>query len=537
MMLAALAGAAITLVAAAVIGGRHAESSTAGAQTQAAAGETQGTTNAPGYGDLVKGPAVGAQSGGGPTSAPGSAGKATATAPGNLTKSGERKSLVGATREGVFKDYFEFGIHGPLTLDGAPLNLAEDPVTGLKGYVTYINRHGGVNGLKVRLFIVDDRYTVQGGQQAADKLVKEIKPFFISGTLGIDQIAKVAKAARSASIPYFAGGGPEPEFRNLMYQNLSNYDQDAHVVADFVCKYGAQYVGGKQHSDVRIGTSTLQSENILPVEKRFIAEVTQRGCVKTPVSAAARGTIKKPTEQSSYQDQMIKLRTAYGSGPGGETNLIIPFQDPITTSRQVVEWAGSGYRPKWTIMDFAHESNTVLELMHGEWSTDNPSCPGGTCRMRVMSLACYYHPEGGGDPYNPAKCAQMGEAHRDWVSLGQVDYDQNAGGSAGGHSNYNYTEDGWHTDGSGGAAGYQWTHFWLAAMKAIGTDPTREKFVAALNAYSNFSDLITGPITFRGSSNTLIGNKKFVLFEARSASQGLEWRQVTEITPSLVDHF
>ena len=47
-------------------------------------------------------------------------------------------------------------------------------------------------------------------------------------------------------------------------------------------------------------------------------------------------------------------------------------------------------------------------------------------------------------------------------------------------------------------------------MKAIGTDPTREKFLAALNAYDNYSNLLTGPITFKGSPNRMIGATKFV---------------------------
>ena len=71
-------------------------------------------------------------------------------------------------------------------------------------------------------------------------------------------------------------------------------------------------------------------------------------------------------------------------------------------------------------------------------------------------------------------------------------------------------------------------------MKAIGADPTREKFVAALNAYDNYSNLVTGPITFKGSPNTMIGSTKFVLLEGKS---NLKYRQVTEITPGLVDHF
>ena len=72
------------------------------------------------------------------------------------------------------------------------------------------------------------------------------------------------------------------------------------------------------------------------------------------------------------------------------------------------------------------------------------------------------------------------------------------------------------------------------ALKAIGTDPTREKFTAALNAYDSYSNLITGPISLKGSPNRMIGSTKFVLLEGMA---NLKYRQVTEITPGLVDHF
>jgi hypothetical protein len=133
----------------------------------------------------------------------------------------------------------------------------------------------------------------------------------------------------------------------------------------------------------------------------------------------------------------------------------------------------------------------------------------------------------------------MGEAHRQFVSLGNVTYDANAGGNQGGHSSYNYqegnpTSDGWTKDGAGAAFGYSTVYSWVGAMKALGADPTREKFLAALNLYDNYSNLITGPISFRGSANHMIGANKFVVLEGTAQQR---YRQVTEITPGLVDHF
>jgi ABC-type branched-subunit amino acid transport system substrate-binding protein len=516
-MMAVLGAAAITLIAAAAIGGRQTE---AAAGPSRVLGASEANPDAPDYGDLVEGPAVGPEATGGPEAAGG--GPETTTGPGAAGPAVERRSTEGATRIGVFSNYFKIGAHAPITFDGAPLNLAEDPITGLKGYITYVNRQGGINGLKARIYIEDDRYTTQGGRQVADRLTKEIKPFIIEGTLGIDQIHKVAVAAKATGTPYMAGGGPEPEFQQItdMYQIISNYDQYSDMVVGFICKYGAKYVGGSKPADIRLGTTTLNSDYILPVEKRLVDKLTKRKCVRTPVDSRARGTINKPTEQSTYSGQMIDLRASYGNQGA---NLVIPLQDPVSTSRQVLEWRSSGYTPKWTIANFAHDSDTALTLFQGAWTG-----------MRVMSGACYYHPQGGGKPYDANLCAKMGEAHTQWVKLGPVTYDENAGGSAGGRGSYTYDESSWGTDGSGGAAGYQLVYFWHGALKSIGSDPTREKFLGALNAYDVYSNLITGPISFKGSSNPMIGATKFVLLEGMD---NLKYRQVTEITPGLVDHF
>jgi substrate-binding family protein len=520
-MIAALCAAAITLIAAAVIGGRNAEGS-----TTAGTGLTPSTINTP---TTTTGPKAKTTTGPTATTGPKAVGGKVQTPSGPVTVNpgGQRVSQTGATRVGVFKDHFLFGVHTPVTNGGAPWHLSDAIVAGTKGYVTYINRNGGINGLKARVTIKDDQYTTGGARQVGDALAKEIKPFLIEGTLGIDQIHAVALAAHAVGIPYMAGGGPEPEHKSVgMYELYTSYDADMHGLANFICKYGKSYVG---ETEVRLGTTTLNSGLILPVEKRFVRDLESRKCVHTPVDPKARGTIGKPTDQATYGDELQKFRDSYG---GKGVNLIVPLQDPLTTSRQVNEnthYEGVRYHPKWTFVNFAHDGDLEYKLMGGRW-----------IGFRGLSPICYYHPSGGGQPYNPALCAKMGEAHRQFTSLGHVTYDENAGGSEGGPSSYDYQEgnaasDGWVKDGgSGGALGYSIVYSWYGAMKAAGADLTREKFLAALNAYDNYSDLVTGPITYKGSSNHMIGADKFVVLEGTAQQR---YRQVTDITPGLVDHF
>jgi ABC-type branched-subunit amino acid transport system substrate-binding protein len=518
-LVAALSAATVVLVSAAIIGARKAESGappTGGAKSIANGYNTAPSESVvPGETAPVQAGDTGVTTPGGPTG-----GKGTAKAPAAAVKPPPGQQAVsapGATRIGIFSDYFKFFIHGPVTVGGAPLNLAEDPVTGFKGYITYVNRQGGVNGRKIRMKLADDQYTTDGGSDAAKTMVQD-QPFFAAGSLGIDQIAIAAKAARDNKIPYFAGGGPEPEAKNWqMYQSYINYDEDARIVAAFICKYGTAYVPG---GEVRVGVSTLNSEWIRPVTERFVSQYLPQAC-GIQVDRAALVYIEKPTTQTNYTQQILQLRQSYA---GKSANLIIPFQDPLTTSREVAEMSAQNYPPhKWNIMNFAHDSDTALTLMGKKWS--------GT-GTQIMSPSCYYIAPTADDP---SKCAAMGEAHRQWASLGQVTYDENVGGSYGSSSgSYNYTEDSWKTDGSGGSSGYQGVHFWLKSMRDIGIDPTREKFLSSLALYDRYTDLITGPITFRATSNTMKGATLFVLLEGGADDK---WKQRVDITPGLVDHF
>jgi len=516
-LLAAITSALIVLLGGAVLGARNTARDPSRAAYERRGGPDRSLAGAPEAVDPLTGEvapdANGAASA--PTATSGPGGGRSGTGPAGSVPA---QSQPGATREGIFSDHIRVGVHAPITFDGQPLNLADDPITGFKGYVTHLNRSGGVHGRKIRVFLEDDRYTTGGGRQVADKLVKEIKPFIISGTLGVDQIYLVAKSAGDAGIPYMAVGGPEPEWRTMgMFQLGSSYDQYVGKLADWICKNGKAYVG---ENEVRIGTTTLDSPYILPVRDRFLDRLAKGGCVVTPIDPNANDKIIKPTEQNTYQGQLLKLRNSYG---GKGANLVVPLQDPISTARQVAElkpYKGQGYSPKWTFSNFAHDSDTALALMAGEWTG-----------VRGLSGGCYYHPNGNPNAYNPAQCARIDIAHDQWVNLGQVTFDENAGGCGGGRCNYNYNESTWTEDGSGGAAGYQLLYFWHGALNAMGPDPTREKFVAALRAYDNYSNLVTGPITFKGSGNVMRGADKVALLEGQS---NLKFKQ---ITPGLVDQF
>lgn len=404
-------------------------------------------------------------------------------------------SVQGATRIGVTPTEIRWGLHAPETFDGAPLNLAEDPLKGVDIYLKVLNDSGGVNGRKVKKFFADDRYTVEGGQTAGKKLINDDKVFFVSGALGVDQIAQVAKLAREAKpapVPYMAGGGSEEPFKSIgMFQAASSYD--THLVKL------AQYLGtlskdrnSPYFGKTRVGVSRLDSPYIQPsVETVFKKALADNGLQLVKVV-----TVDKPTVQKTYATQILDLK-------GANTQIFVPAQDPITTSRMVLECKGQACPWEYAISNFAHESDVALTLMQGEWS---PGFSPTSKTVYGLAGGCYYRIPGG-------NCGALPTARDQWIKAnGEADFNK---------------------DGQGGVAGYQVVHFWLKALRDMGPDPTREKMIAALSNYQGYNDLISAPITHKGSPNFSRGADQFVRYRSTNkpgpdAATRFTWEQISD---------
>ena len=421
-------------------------------------------------------PAVGA---GGSSSAPGAAPSGGGGTGGSASP--PAASPTGGDTTGVSASEINIGIHAPLTFSGVPLNLAEDPVKGIYTYTDYINNHGGINGRKIVIDLQDDRYDQEGARNSAQTLVNDHKNFMISGTLGIDQVATVAAEAAKRGVPYTAAGGSETAPIPGMYQLSGSYTTHAQKLADFMAK------DDKLSKLKKLGVIAVDSEFVKPVVAEFKKAVESYGFKIVTVVYN-----QKPAQNPDYNGYILQLRQA-------GTEVVVPLTDPLTT-QQIVQRCAGGAACGWTytFSNFAHDSDTALALFTPTWSQQ---------QVRGLSSGCYYMaPEVDG-----ANCAQMKVARQQWIEA--------------------HGEDDWVTNGSGGATGYQIVSFLKGALSAAGKDLTRERFRGALAAYNGYSDLITGPITFAGKTNTMHGIEKMTVLEAQSDNK------FKMITPGLVDGF
>jgi ABC-type branched-subunit amino acid transport system substrate-binding protein len=435
-----------------------------GAAAQAAPGDTVPGDTVPGASD----PGAATGGGGDGGSVVGDGGATTA-------------SPCGGDTTGVTDSEIHIGIHAPITFSGVPLNLAEDPITGVHTYTDYINANGGINGRKIVLDIQDDRYDSDGARNSAQTLINDHKNFVVSGTLGIDQVAIVATEAANRGVPYVAAGGVESAPIPGMSQLSASYTTHAQMLAQFMAK------DPKLSKLKKVGVIAVDSQFVRPLVQEFKDALAPYG-----FQVVAEIYNQKPAQNPDYNGYILKLRQA-------GTEVVVPLTDPLTT-QQIVQRCAAGAACGWTytFSNFAHDSDTALTLFTPTWATQN---------VRGLSSGCYYQaPEVDGD-----NCAQMKVAREQWVAArGQADWDEN---------------------GSGGASGYQIVSFLKGALAGAGTDLTRERFRDALAAYDHYSDLITGPITFAGSSNTMHGAERMTVLEAQSTNK------YKMISPGFVDGF
>jgi ABC-type branched-subunit amino acid transport system substrate-binding protein len=414
------------------------------------------------------------------------------------------ESTVGATRVGVTPDAIRWGLHAPKTFDGAPLPLADDPLLGVDIYLQHINQ-AGIHGRKIQKFFADDRYTVEGAKGASNDLLNDKQVFYVSGTLGVDQVATVAAAARDtkpAPTPYMAAGGSEADFKSIgMYQIAGSYDTHLIMLAEFLAKESAKPPCQALPGSIPANETCQPGQSIYGGRKKVAAvELDSKyisGSVESLKNAVTANGLEwvgkvgvpKFTDASNthvYTGQCLALQQM-------GAQIVVPATDPLTTTNMTVTGGCEQFR--WTMSNFAHDSDVALDLMQRKWTN-----------ARGLSGGCYY------EEWNTAlagKCAKLKEAHDAWVAINP----QASGGGS------------WSQDGQGGISGYQITHFWLAALKNIGPDPTREKFVAALSAYVNYNDLVTGPLTFKGVPNIAHGIDVMAVYEAQSNGK---WKQISD---------
>lgn len=407
---------------------------------------------------------------------------------------GEEPLPKGGSTVGVTEKSIKYGVHIPLTFNKAPVPLGGPVARGIVTYAQFLNENGGINGRTVDVRIKDDEFTTDGAANAGKALINDEKVFFLAGTLGVDQIATVAEQARKANVPYFAGGGHEPQFQDLgIRQILSTYDTHVIKLAQYMAK-DPKYAGKK------VGVIVSDTPFINPM-----------------IPNVFRDELKKHGMELVAVEKVLKPELQAGPGYGGiilnfnskGVEVVVPLTDPINTSGLVRECEAQGCKWTYSFSNFAHDGETTLLLMNDKW---------GALKVRGLAGGCYANAPDA-QINDPAKCGSMGKAKAQFETVkGKGEWTKTQNDNYGTSAGYN------------SAPGYQWIGFWTKAMKDVGSDVTRERFIASTNRYEGYADLVTGPITYKGG-RIAHGAEKMTVYEAQTG------RLYKMITDGFVDGF
>lgn len=135
--------------------------------------------------------------------------------------------------DGVTEKEIKIGMVNALS--GAAAGLGTNIKAGAEAYIARINAVGGVNGRKITLVSLDDKYEPEAAAAATKKLIEEEKVFALFGYVGTPTSATAVPIASKAGVPYlfpFTGAEFLRNPVNPMVFNLraSYYDETETMV-------------------------------------------------------------------------------------------------------------------------------------------------------------------------------------------------------------------------------------------------------------------------------------------------------------------
>jgi ABC-type branched-subunit amino acid transport system substrate-binding protein len=79
---------------------------------------------------------------------------------------------------------------------GAQAGLGTEVYRGAMAWFLEVNARGGVHGRKIDIVPIDDKYSAEGGEQAADRAATEEKGFIVFGATGTEPMGGILKTLK-----------------------------------------------------------------------------------------------------------------------------------------------------------------------------------------------------------------------------------------------------------------------------------------------------------------------------------------------------
>lgn len=130
---------------------------------------------------------------------------------------------------GVSDDAIKIGVHTALT--GVASFVGQGGKVGIEAAVAEINAHGGINGRRIDLSIIDDKGSPDGGVAAVRRLVDDQEVFAVFGAGPSGSTVAVVPFFAQSDVPYFVSFASDPRvlenFAPNIYSGATVPQQDA----------------------------------------------------------------------------------------------------------------------------------------------------------------------------------------------------------------------------------------------------------------------------------------------------------------------
>ena len=245
-----------------------------------------------------------------------------------------------ASDTGVNADSIKIGATYPLTGVAAPGN-SEIPL-GVQAYFDFVNKHGGVNGRKIRYEYKDDAYNPTQTGSVTNQLVLQDKVFALMGALGTPTHSTVVDFLNSEGVPdLFVASGSLTWNDGKKYPDTFGWQTDYEIEGKVI----GQYIQ-KNMPNAKVGLF-LQGDDFGADGAKGVKQYISRQIVSEQTY----------TPGNTDVDPQIAALKAAGA------DLVVGFDVPAYTALTQLNALKIGYKPTWFYSNVGSDATLVGKLL------------------------------------------------------------------------------------------------------------------------------------------------------------------------------
>ena len=259
----------------------------------------------------------------------------------------------GGNSTGVSDKVIKIGIHAPLT--GAAPVPSDSVQQGKDLYFKWMADKGqSLFGRTVEVVLKNDQYNPSTAVAVCKEMVEKDEVFLLSGAAGTDQIQACARYAASVGVPYVGAGVTELVLNQLQnyFATSMTYKAQGPLLADML----VSDLGAKNEKN---GMLTFDTPNFEDARQGFLDGMEKQGADVVYDRRVSKGA--GVNEARSVVQEMSQQ---------GIENVYV-LTSPVWFLQVIVAANDQGYRPQWTGVGISMTFDTVANVGCGSGASLN----------------------------------------------------------------------------------------------------------------------------------------------------------------------